>query len=129
MARRRPYDGLDHVRKLAWQVWDGLSREDCVEAFRAHPRVGERARHASGRGESPVLEGGDGVLEILAKANRVYEARFGFPFLTEAGTTAQEVLDTLRRRLGNDPENEMRAAAEEQLAVIDARLRRLFAPA
>ena len=102
MAERRPFGDLAQVRRAARAIWDGLTRDDWTEAFNAHPRIGERSGSAWSRQEqAAVAAAGEGVLDVLAKANRVYEARFGFVFLISAtGRNAQEMLDELRRRLG-----------------------------
>ncbi len=131
MTARRPFRSLDEASGAAREIWDGLTRDDWLEAFRAHPRIGERTGSAWSRQEQAGVIGADqGVLDILAKANRVYETRFGYVFLiSAAGKSAQEMLDALRRRLGNDPENELRTAADEQVKIMAARLTKLFRPA
>ena len=57
----------------------------------------------------------------LVDGNHAYEERFGHVFLIRAaGRSAAEMLDELRRRLGNDDAAE-RAETTEQLAQITAR--------
>ena len=97
----------------------GGSREaDWLEAFAAHPRIGDsdalRARFATtaawaSREQAGALGASEDVLEDLAMGNRQYEERFGFIFIVCAtGKTAEEMLELLRQRLANDPEAEIK---------------------
>jgi OHCU decarboxylase len=61
------------------------------------------------------------------RLNRAYETRFGYIFIVCAtGKTADEMLELLERRLRNDPENELRVAAEEQRKITRIRLAKLL---
>lgn len=129
MARARPFDDLPHAVEAAERIWASLGKEDRLEAFRAHPRIGDRraagreAEEQSGARSAPAA-----VLEALAEGNRLYEARFGHVFLVCAsGKSGEEMLDLLRRRLGNDPESEIAVAAEEQRKITRLRLERALA--
>jgi 2-oxo-4-hydroxy-4-carboxy-5-ureidoimidazoline decarboxylase len=65
--------------------------------------------------------------EPLARANRQYEARFGYLFIVCAtGKSAEEILAILERRLGNAPGDELRIAAEEQRKITRLRLAKLL---
>ena len=69
----------------------------------------------------------DAVGERLARANRDYEARFGYPFIVCAtGKSAEEILAILERRLANGPGEELRIAAEEQRKIMRLRLAKLL---
>src|SRR5205823_2893278 len=43
MVARRPFVSRDELLVSADHVWDGLARDDWLEAFRHHPRIGESA--------------------------------------------------------------------------------------
>jgi OHCU decarboxylase len=111
-------------------VWADLSSSDWLEAFAAHPRVGESGGHSpdsSRREQSRVTGAGDETLGLLAEENRQYEARFGHVFLiSAAGRTADDVLVALRQRVNNDPATEVKAAAEEQRKITRLRLERML---
>jgi OHCU decarboxylase len=65
------------------------------------------------------------VLVELARRNDEYETRFGRVFLVCAtGKSATEMLELLRRRLGNDVETELREAVEQQRQITQLRLRK-----
>ncbi|MBV9314305.1 MAG: hypothetical protein JO100_11350 [Pseudonocardia sp.] len=63
----------------------------------------------------------------LAEGNRVYERRFGHVYLVCAdGQSAEELLDVLRARLGNDLETERRVPRVELAKINRLRLGRLY---
>jgi 2-oxo-4-hydroxy-4-carboxy-5-ureidoimidazoline decarboxylase len=69
----------------------------------------------------------DAIGERLARANRDYEARFGYLFIVCAtGKGAEEMLAILERRLVHDPAEELRFAAEEQRKIMRLRLEKLL---
>jgi OHCU decarboxylase len=133
MAARRPYHDPQALYAAADEVWEKLGPEDWLEAFAAHPRIGERegamADPQAGREQAGVATASAATLDELAAGNRAYEARFGHVFLISAsGRSAEEMLAALRRRLGNDPDTELRVAAAEQRKITRLRLERLRSP-
>lgn len=137
MAAARPFADLPALLARAEEVWRSLDEREWREAFRAHPRIGERRAEAEEsrtereRGWSAAEQSGmgsadDATRAALADGNRAYEARFGDVYLVCAtGRTAEEMLEMLRRRLENDPAEEIRVAAAEQAKITALRLRRL----
>lgn len=128
----RPFGDWGELVETADSIWSNLSPEDWLEAFRAHPRIGERAHGSStaarwsGGEQAGVDKAAQNTLEELAAGNSRYEERFGHVFLICAtGRTAEEMLALLRERMGNDPETELRVAAEEQRKITQIRLRKL----
>jgi OHCU decarboxylase len=136
MARRRPYRSQADVHDAIHEVWWALDPEDWDEAFRAHPRIGERkaapaqsARAAawSMQEQAGAAAADDEIAAALAEGNRAYEERFGRIYIVCAsGKTADEMLAILRARLQNDPETELRAAAAEQAKITELRLEKLL---
>jgi OHCU decarboxylase len=126
LAAQRPYANLPTLLKAADAVWNELAPSDWLEAFAAHPRIGESGGHSPARSEkeqSRIMGGADDTLAALSEGNRLYEARFGHVFLiSAAGRNADEVLAALRLRLHNDPAIETKAAAEEQRKITRLRL-------
>ena len=137
MAASRPFASRDELFEDADATWWAVSEADWLEAFRAHPRIGERKQSGVGahatwsEQEQAGVRGADtDVLKRLAKLNREYEERFGHVFLICAtGRSAQEMLAALEARLGNDPDTELRVAAEEQRRITRLRLDKLLARA
>ena len=130
MASRRPYRDTADLLETADRVWWSLAPADWREAFEAHPRIGEkkldgedRSRRWSEDEQADAAGARTAVLADLAEANRIYEERFGHIFIVCAtGKSADEMLGLLRARLGNDPESELRIAAEEQRKITRLRL-------
>ncbi len=61
----------------------------------------------------------------LGKANEEYERRFNRIFIVCAtGKSGPEILEILRRRLGNDENTELHEAAEQQRMIIHIRLKK-----
>jgi OHCU decarboxylase len=135
MARLRPFGSQADVHTSGAEVWLALDPADWDEAFRAHPRIGERkaapsqgaqAAAWSAQEQSAAAVEGD-VAAALAAGNRAYEERFGRIYIVCAtGKTAAEMLAILRARLANDPATELRAAAAEQAKITRLRLEKLL---
>jgi allantoicase len=134
MAEGRPYLNPAELLKAADDLWGSLAPEDWLQAFAAHPRIGERAQAGDEKSrrwaeqEQAGARGADAeTLREIAELNRRYESRFGFLYLVCAtGKNAETMLDLLRRRLDNDPETEIRIAAEEQRQITRLRLEKLL---
>jgi OHCU decarboxylase len=130
VAAGRPYADLAALERAADEVWLGLGPEDWLEAFAAHPRIGEGGGASAdwSRQEQADVGGSTEVKQRLARGNAEYEARFGHVFLiSAAGRDADEILAALTDRLGNDPATELRVAAEEHRRITRLRLERLMA--
>ena len=135
MARLRPFDSEDALFDAAERTWWALDRDDWLEAFAAHPRIGDRdalrARFAatadwSAREQAGVDSTAEDLLQALDDGNQQYHDRFGYIFIVCAtGKTADEMLALLRERLPNNPDPEIRIAAAEQAKITRIRLEKL----
>ncbi|HVR42030.1 MAG TPA: allantoicase [Thermoanaerobaculia bacterium] len=128
MLAARPFGGCDALVAASDRIWQGLGPEERLEAFRAHPRIGERkggaaaARRWSEREQAAAA----GAAEALAKANRAYEEKFGHIYIVCAtGKSGDEILADLQSRMKNAPGDELRVAAEEQRKITRLRLEKL----
>lgn len=136
MSAARPFASEDALMDTATAIWSALETSDRLEAFLAHPMIGEtkaagvqQARSASwSAGEQAGMSSADERLrEGLAAANRAYYDKFGFIFIVCAtGKTADDMLELCRVRLGNDQETEIVNAATEQQKITEIRLRKLL---
>jgi len=132
MAAARPFDNHVVFLKAARDIWWSLDRDDWLEAFAGHPRIGERAqsdapelvRAWSGQ-EQAASSGADCDTKILIAAGNVrYEQRFGFRYLVCAtGKSSKELLEILQARLKHEPAAELLEAAEEQEKIMILRIR------
>ena len=130
MVSLRPFGDPDDLLTAADRVWWGLTPDDWLEAFAAHPQIGEgivgRNERWSRAEQAKAMSAAREVLDTLTECNRRYEVRFGYRFLVFAtGKTADEIVEECRVRIENDPEAELRIAAAEQAEITDLRLRRL----
>ena len=127
MAEGRLFQNVADVKQKSDQIWRNLGHADWLEAFAAHPRIGEKGSRWS-EAEQAGARGADAeTLAALVAANREYESRFDHIFIVCAtGKSAAEMLDLLRARLSNDPETELRIAAEEQRKITHLRLEKLL---
>ena len=136
MIAARPFGNVARAKEEADRVWNGLSREDWLEAFKHHPRIGEtkaavaqdsKAAAWSSKEQEKVASADADVRADLARVNAEYEQRFGYIYLVSAaGKTADELLAIARGRLDNPPATEIRVAAEEQRKIMQLRLARLL---
>ena len=134
MASARPFRSEHELFRRAGETWRGLSPEDWMEAFRSHPRIGER--HAekattevsaawSAAEQRDVQDANDEIKQAIADGNKRYEERFGRIFIVCAtGKQPIEILTVLNRRLGNSDETELKESAGEQEKILQLRLRK-----
>lgn len=127
MLAGRPFADDTGVFAAAERCWWSLGTTGRLEAFAAHPRIGERADDAWARAEQSGMAAADiAMRQALSDGNRAYEERFGHVFLICAtGRGADDMAAELRRRLGNDPASELRIAAGEQAKITRLRLEKL----
>jgi OHCU decarboxylase len=130
VAAGRPYADVAALQAAADRAWRSLGPEGWLEAFAAHPRIGEGGGSSpawSRQEQSGVGGAGRDVQEALARGNAAYEARFGHVFLIAAADrSADEILAQLQRRLGNDPATELRVAAGEHRRITRLRIEKLM---
>ena len=136
MIRARPFAALDDVLTEAERIWWSLSEADWLEAFRAHPKIGEKkaaivqsaeAQKWSAQEQSGVAQASASTISELAERNREYEDRFGFIFIVCAsGKSSEEMLAIINQRSGNNAETELRTAAAEQSKITRLRLEKLL---
>ena len=131
VAAGRPYADVDALQKAADEIWMDLAPADWLEAFKAHPRIGEPPPHGSAgwsRHEQAGVGAADEDVQVaIAIGNAEYETRFGHVFLISAeGRDAEQILAELRRRLGNEADTELRMAAEEHRRITRLRIDKLM---
>jgi allantoicase len=123
MVSARPFSSWTDVEQTAAKIWTTASREEILEAFAAHPRIGD---HKGAEEQARVRTATEATLQDLSRLNREYESRFGYIYIVCAtGKSVEEMLALLRKRLENDPEEEIAVAAEEQGLITQLRLRKL----
>ena len=136
LEQRRPYANLEELLTQANEIWWTLEPNDWLEAFRSHPKIGEKkaantvsaqSKQWSAQEQQGVQHAGAETIDKLARLNRDYEQKFGFIFIVCAtGKSSDEILSLLEQRLENDAVAELRIAAAEQAKITELRLRKLI---
>jgi 2-oxo-4-hydroxy-4-carboxy-5-ureidoimidazoline decarboxylase len=129
VADGRPYRDPAALLAAVDATFDVLSWDDIVEAMSEHPRIGDRAVRTgmSAAEQSGAAAASDEVRQGLVDGNLAYEERFGHVFLICAsGLSGQEMLTSLRARLGNDKEAERTVVRAELLKITRLRMRKML---
>jgi 2-oxo-4-hydroxy-4-carboxy-5-ureidoimidazoline decarboxylase len=128
MEQARPFSDMAELEACADRIWASCSPKDWLEAFSAHPKIGDQSENRRSRQEqSEMAVAAPEVLKALAQANRIYEAKFGYTFIVCAtGKSAAEMLALLQQRLNNRHDNELLNTAEQQRLILRLRLRKLL---
>ena len=129
MNAARPFEDCAALLRIAERIWwSQCTESDHLEAFAAHPKIGERGGGAWSAGEQAgAANAAEQTLAELADANREYAAKHGFIFIVCAsGRSADAMLADLRARLRNTRTAEVRTAAEEQAKITRLRLTKLL---
>ena len=135
VANARPYASPEILIASANNVWQSLNPDDWLEAFRSHPKIGEKkaaaqvsdqSRQWSGQEQAGVAQASRETVDALAALNWAYEQKFGYIFIICAtGKTSDEMLAALRKRIENDAATELPIAAAEQSKITELRLKKL----
>jgi allantoicase len=128
MTAARPFPSLAALETCADEIWSACTKDDYLEAFAAHPKIGQRSEGKwSSQEQAGATEVTREVGAALQKANVEYQRKYGFIFIVCAtGKSASEMLAILQSRLHNDQDTEIRNAAEEQRNIMQLRLRKLL---
>lgn len=138
MMQSFPFADEAALIKRAMEVWYyGCSREDWLQAFSQHPKIGDlnsladkfpTTSHLAGNEQATVQSAPQDVIAQLAHANDLYEAKFGFIFIVFAtGKSAEEMLRLLYDRSPNSEEEELIIAMGEQLKITQQRFKKIIA--
>jgi 2-oxo-4-hydroxy-4-carboxy-5-ureidoimidazoline decarboxylase len=113
VAAARPFASADALLQCGDRAFEDLGDEDWLEAF------ADAAVRALNTGD-------DGTRSATRVALRLYEERFGYPFVIAEQLGGEELLMRVRIRLGLEPAAQMRASRWEQRRLTHTRLQRLI---
>ena len=129
VADGRPYPDAAALLAAVDTAFDALTWDDILESMNGHPRIGDRTARGgmSAAEQSGAAAASDEVRQGLADGNLAYEERFGHVFLICAsGLSGQEMLTSLRARLGHDEEAERTVVRAELLKITRLRMRKML---
>ncbi len=135
MSAARPFEDRAALLRIGERIWWSLDEAAWLEAFAAHPRIGQKtgATRAAGHGawaageQASTATAADDLLARLAAANDQYAAKHGFIYIVCAtGRAAADMLADLETRIGHNRATEIRIAAEEQAKITRLRLDKLL---
>ena len=128
MVRARPFSSFEEMAQAADAAWAGTESGDWLEAFAAHPRIGDKADSAWSRAEQgTAARSSHSTRARIAELNEEYQRRFGHIYIVCAtGKSGEEILDNLLARMANDRDTELRIAAREQHRITRLRLGKLI---
>jgi 2-oxo-4-hydroxy-4-carboxy-5-ureidoimidazoline decarboxylase len=123
----RPFASRAELDQAMRDVVSSAGRERQLALLRAHPRLGTRLELTS---HSRAEQSGAGIAaatdsdrETLARLNREYEDKFGFPFiLAVRGASVPVILESCRTRVGHDAATEFDEALRQVSRIAHFRL-------
>mmetsp|Transcript_69754 Transcript_69754/g.145442 ORF Transcript_69754/g.145442 Transcript_69754/m.145442 type:complete len:175 (+) Transcript_69754:12-536(+) len=134
MASSRPFADAEAMKATSDKIWSECGREEILEAFLAHPKIGDKkgAAQHGGKWASNEQKGMNAASEqtavAMAVGNQEYEAKMGFRYIVCAtGKSAEEMLGILQNRIKNKPDEELMNGAAEQNKITHLRLNKLLA--
>lgn len=132
MVNTRPYKSVSEITEYARTAWANCTREDYLEAFSAHPMIGDvdslREKFANTKAiasneQAGTANASEQTLLALKEANHAYLDRHGFIFIICAsGLSADAMLAALQARIENSTDEEIKNAAAEQIKITLLRL-------
>ncbi len=127
-----PMPSVRALFAMAEDAWFSLTSKDWLEAFAAHPRIGDKkkAKSASAKsaawskGEQAKVGAGDAeVKRQLKTLNDAYLKKFGFIYIVCAtDKSATQLLEILQDRLRGTKKSELESAAREQAKITRLRI-------
>jgi 2-oxo-4-hydroxy-4-carboxy-5-ureidoimidazoline decarboxylase len=122
-AAGAPFDDVGALVAAVSRAIDGSPDTEIVDAARRAP-AGAPVPPPGDDGLAPAEQGADAA---LARGDRVYEERFGSPFVLDASALAEdEVVDELQRRLTNSPDEEAAETRRQLKLVVERGIRDVF---
>lgn len=130
------FASLDVLHEASERAFDTLTKDDWLEAFSHHPRIGDRRVRKEAEAtvkiaaneQAGATAASHAVKRALAEKNAAYEAKFDHVYLICAtGKSGDEMLAILEERIGNDAETELHIASEEQRKITRIRIDKLYA--
>lgn len=128
----RPFTSLNALHQALTKVVEEAPMTEKLNLLRAHPELASREKMAEASVQEQAGAGLDQQLsqeeyEDFIALNQAYSQRFGFPFIMAVrGQTRSSIRAALWKRLGEEPEAELKRALEEVYKIARFRLEDIF---
>jgi 5-hydroxyisourate hydrolase/2-oxo-4-hydroxy-4-carboxy-5-ureidoimidazoline decarboxylase len=131
MLKRSSFVSEKDLIEAATDAWyNKCSSMDWLESFTHHPKIGDvksLTKKFAGKEQASVAAATKKTIAALARANKEYEAKFGFIFIVCAtGKSATEMLRLMEDRLSNSIGEELHIAMGEQMKITLLRFQKLI---
>ena len=132
----RPFANIVELHEAMTNTVKRASRERQLALLNAHPELaGKEAQAGALTSSSAAEQASVGLnalsrqeIEALARWNRAYREKFGFPFIIAVRRyTKASIFSEIERRLANDPQTELNACLEQVFLITRLRLEALLA--
>jgi allantoicase len=137
LQKLQPFASVRTLFAMADDAWFALPARDWLEAYAAHPRIGDKKKAKSATSKSAAWSKGEqagvgaGEAEVkqrLKQLNDAYFKKFGFIYIVCAtGRTAPQLLEILEERIRNSKKAELEHAAREQAKITRLRIEKWLA--
>mmetsp|Transcript_51983 Transcript_51983/g.129420 ORF Transcript_51983/g.129420 Transcript_51983/m.129420 type:complete len:175 (-) Transcript_51983:126-650(-) len=134
MAASRPFPNKEAMLSKSDAIWATCGRPEILEAFLAHPKIGDNKAAAAHGGkwasneQKGMSQASGDTAAAMAQGNKDYEEKMGFRYIVCAtGKSAEEMLGILKSRINNDSDTELANGAAEQNKITHLRLNKLVA--
>ena len=127
----RPFASLDALHDVMTSSVAAATMTEQLDLLRAHPDLGASAAMTEASTREQAGAGLDALtredVERLQALNKAYRDKFGFPFLYAVkGSTKQDVLNALERRLTSARDAEHKEALKQVYRIARFRLEELL---
>jgi OHCU decarboxylase len=128
---RRPFASLDALHDAMMSAVAAATMAEQLDLLRAHPDLGTRVAMTDASKREQAGAGLDTLkredVDRLRALNQAYREKFGFPFLYAVkGSTKQDVLNALERRLTSARDAEHKEALKQVYRIARFRLEELL---
>lgn len=130
-AAKRPFSGFVNMYMNIIDVVEKSSEEKQLELIKSHPQLAcKNLRNDNVAALSQGEQSGAGLNECtdkeakeLAKLNKEYNEKFGFPFLLAVKkATKQQIFSALKTRINNTRDQEFKIALQQEYKIVLFRL-------
>ena len=113
MAAQRPFENREELFASADLLWWSLEPLDWMEALNNGPRVETRGVPAA-------------QAAAIDQASAAYRERFSYSFISQSSHGMEQIVAAIEERMSNDPDRELRVAADEKRKLTRHKLEKLI---